>query len=73
MSCDFQPKIQYKKQIIKQNIEFTIDASNNCYDMSGNVIYKPRILVQMREHINLINMNTHMIQMPGLVKLQKTS
>jgi hypothetical protein len=42
MSCDFQPKIQYKKQIIKQNIEFTIDASNNCYDMSGNVIYKPR-------------------------------
>ena len=33
MSCDFQPKIQYKKQIIKQNIEFTIDASNNCYDM----------------------------------------
>jgi len=42
MSCDFQPKIQYKKQIIKQNIEFTIDASNNCYDMSGNIIYKPR-------------------------------
>lgn len=39
MNCDFQPNLQYKKQIKSQEISFTnIDASNNYYEVSSNTL-----------------------------------
>ncbi len=37
MDCDFDPQLQYKKQIITKNIEISVpDASGNYYDISNN-------------------------------------
>ena len=39
MDCDFNPQLQYKKRVIKQDIVFTgPDASSNYYDVSNNVL-----------------------------------
>ena len=39
MNCDFQPNLQYKKQIKSQEISFTnIDTGNNYYDVSSNTL-----------------------------------
>ena len=39
MDCDFQPPLQYIKQVKKVNFDFTSDASGNYFDMSGNLLF----------------------------------
>jgi hypothetical protein len=39
MDCDFQPPLQYIKQVKKVNFDFTSDASGNYFDMSGNMLF----------------------------------
>jgi hypothetical protein len=39
MDCDFQPTLQYKKRVMKRNVEISeVDASGNIYDVSGNIL-----------------------------------
>ena len=39
MDCDFQPILQYKKKIMKRNVEISeVDASGNIYDIATNIL-----------------------------------
>ena len=39
MDCDFQPELQYKKKVMKRNVEVSeVDASGNIYDVAKNIL-----------------------------------
>ena len=39
MDCDFQPPLEYIKQVKKVIFDFTSDANGNYFDMSGNMLF----------------------------------
>ena len=39
MDCDFQPELQFKKKVMKRNVEVSeVNASGNIYDVATNIL-----------------------------------
>ena len=62
MDCNFNPGLQYVKQVVRQNIAFTQDNSGNYTDMNGNILYqvdeygvKTKINTSLNYHFDISN------------------
>ena len=85
MDCDFQPPLQYIKQVKKVNFDFTSDASGNYFDMSGNLLFgydnsgnkvnknKVYDLEFEGESLNLISVTQNILDENGEIQWEDTT
>ena len=69
MDCNFNPGLQYVKQVVRQNIAFTQDNSGNYTDMNGNILYqvdeygvKTKINTSLNYHFDISNNITNVTE-----------